>query len=82
MQPEVLVQASISKLWLDVLGLADDQLKIRLEILALPDYFHGAQRALVSLMPLAFQMQQVETCTVLVTCVSAAKSSEGSHIGT
>lgn len=67
MQPEVLIQASISKLWSDVLGLADDRLKIGLEILALPDHFHRAQHAPVSLMSLAFQMQQVETCAVLVT---------------
>lgn len=31
---------------------------------------------------LAFQMQQVEICAVLVTCVSAAESSGGSSIAT
>lgn len=75
-------QVSISKPRSDVLGFADDGLKIRLEILALSNYFHGAQHALVSLVLLAFQMQQVEICAVLVTCVSAAESSGGSSIAT
>lgn len=52
-----------------------------MEILVLLDYFCGVLRTLISLMSLAFQMQQVETCAVLVTCVSAG-SSEGSRVGT